>query len=134
MIFSKIVTILKKERKFSIKRCYIFCFVISILFICCQPPIIKSNKNKKNKNGDKTGLWIETIDSVNVLICKYKNGLKTGQATIFYKSGAYSRLTFKNGKKNSKMKNYSNNNILCSEINYSDDKIIEHKTYCSPIF
>ena len=112
--------------------------IIICLFVLtetsCYPLNVSFNSNYdiKNKQGLKTGLWLEPIDSNSVIISRYKLGKRQGKAKIVYTNGSYSTLYYKNNVKNGIQKYYTQNGVLCLLIMYENNQIKYEKHYCGP--
>jgi antitoxin component YwqK of YwqJK toxin-antitoxin module len=81
--------------------------------------------NKLDKDGLKQGLWKEMSPDKDYeyVILNYKNGLKHGEFTVYYKGGNIAiRSTFLNDTLNGEHKTFYNSSILSMETYYKNGK------------
>ncbi|HVS98269.1 MAG TPA: hypothetical protein VHE54_17355 [Puia sp.] len=72
----------------------------------------------------KTGLWVEAVDSGNVQMAIYRNGLKQGLVKTVYRNGGYVITHYKDDVKDGKSTTYWNDGIAYRVDTYAAGKLV----------
>ena len=104
----------------------IFCIILT----SCNP-LKFLVRNNINKDQNKHRILISKDDSTGqVIMSRYKKGIKSGTYISFYEDGQPAILgKYKNGRKNGKWNYYGKNGIVGREVLYSNDRIIINTLY-----
>ena len=72
----------------------------------------------------KSGLWVESVDSGNVQMAIYRNGLKEGLVKTVYRNGGYVVAHYKDDVKDGKSTTYWNDGIAYRVETYAAGKLV----------
>ena len=107
-----------------------------LLFSCLTPDqamvsMYGHMNEEKTENGAKvkTGLWVEAVDSGNVQMAIYAHGLKQGLVKTVYKMGGYIITHYKDDLKDGKSTTYWKDGTVYRVETYVAGKLVSVANY-----